>query len=143
MAHEGMVHALREAHRVLKPNGVLLDVRPGLQHRRVGIVRAGRWRALGAMRESLDDDRAANRAVAHVLRSGLFRREGHRRFDLQRRLDTLKDFRTWIDEFVQLADLPSHDWLIERVQDALAKTRGPARIVVRGPLELRVMRKVG
>ena len=138
-----MVHALREAHRVLKPNGVLLDVRPGLQHRRVGIARAGRWRVLATMREPLDDDRAANRAVAHVLRTGLFRREGYLQFDLKRHLDTLEDFRAWIDEFIQLFKLPPHDWLVERVQHALAEKHGQVKIVVRGPLEIRVMKKAG
>ena len=66
-----MVHALREAHRVIKPNGILIDLRPALVHRRVGIERAGRFRQLGRMYESLDDDREANRSVAYVLRAGL------------------------------------------------------------------------
>lgn len=138
-----MVHALHEAHRVLKPDGLLLDLRPGPQHRRVGLAHRGRWHAVGTMREKLDDDRAANAAVATILREGLFRRERQARIDLKRYLDTLKDFRAWIDEFTQLADLPSHDWLIERVESALEGKRGQAKIVVRGPLELRVLRKVG
>jgi len=95
------------------------------------------------MRESFEDDRAANAAVARVLRQGLFRRDRRMKFDLYRYMNTLKDFRAWIDEFVQLADLPSHDWLIERVEHALHEERGPAKIAVRGPLELRVLRKVG
>jgi hypothetical protein len=138
-----MVHALHEAHRVLKPNGLLLDLRPGPKHRRVGIVRGRRWREVGAMREKFDDDRAANAAVAHVLREGLFRRQEKRQVDLRRSMDTLKDFRAWIDEFVQLADLPSHDWLIERVKHALIQERGKAKITVQGPLQMWVMRKLG
>src|SRR4030067_285792 len=138
-----MVHALSEAHRVLKPNGLLLDLRPGPKHRRVGISRRGRWRAVGATRESFEDDRAANAAVARVLRQGLFRRERRMKFDLYRYMNTLEDFRAWIDEFVKLGDLPSHDWLIERVEHALHEERGQAKIAVRGPLEMRVMRRVG
>ncbi|MEX0765818.1 MAG: hypothetical protein WD140_03345, partial [bacterium] len=74
---------------MLKPNGILIDLRPGLVHRRVGIERAGRFRQLGRMYESLDDDRAANRSVASVLRAGLFRAEWHTRFDCRRVMDSL------------------------------------------------------
>lgn len=137
-----MVHALREAHRVLKPNGILIDLRPALVHRRVGIERAGRFRQLGRMYESLDDDRKANRSVALVLRAGLFKAEWRTRFDCRRVMDSLSDFRTFIDEFVAPGtDLPRHDRLIQRVQRALETTESTKRIVVGGPLMMNVLRK--
>lgn len=136
-----MVHALTEAHRVLKPDGLLLDIRPGPQHRRVGILHAGRWRQVAAMRETFDDDRAANAAVARVLRAGLFRREAYAGIDLHRSIDTLKEFRDWLADFVKLAELPPHDWLLEDLEQALARRRGKTKIVVRGPLEFRLLRK--
>ncbi len=46
-----MVHALREAHRVLKPDGLLLDLRPGPVHRRVGIEVYGHYEQLAIMGE--------------------------------------------------------------------------------------------
>src|SRR5258708_34087586 len=73
-----MVHALQEARRVLKPGGILIELRPAPIHRRVWITRGGGDQLLGAMSEVLDDDRAANQAVAEVLRSGLFTREWRR-----------------------------------------------------------------
>ena len=134
-----MVHALREAHRVLKPNGLLFDIRPGLKHRRVGLSRAGSWHVIGTMREKFEDDRAANAAVAQILREGLFWREWQMHLDLKRYLDTLKDLCAWLDEFSKLA---RHDWLVKRVQHALLKELGETKIVVRGPLEISVMRKI-
>ena len=35
-----MVHALTEAHRVLKPSGLLIDMRPAAKHRRAGLGEA-------------------------------------------------------------------------------------------------------
>ena len=134
-----MVHALREAHRVLKPDGLLFDLCPGLEHRRVGLSRAGRWHLVGTMRKNFRDDRAANAAVVLILREGLFRRERQMQLDLKRYLDTLKDLRAWLDEYSKLG---RHDWLVKRVQHALLNESSETKIVVRGPLEISVMRKV-
>ena len=134
-----MVHALHEVHRVLKPDGILVDLRPVAVHRRVGVVCKGSYRELGSMREKFDDDLAANRAVAQILQEGLFKTEWRTQFDCRRVMDTLDEFRTWINEFVQLGKLP--DWLIEEVECALNVSRGKTKIVASGPLVMRVLRK--
>ncbi len=139
-----MVHALQEAHRVLKRQGLLIDVRPGPSHRRVGILNGGRWRLVGVMRESLEDDRAANAAVRVAQDKGVFRREAYRKVDLWRHFDTLADFASFLQEFTRLGkDLPPHDWMVRRLKTALAKMPSAAKIVVRGPLEVRRFRKRG
>ena len=136
-----MVHALHEARRVLKPNGLLVDLRPAAVHRRVGIRHAGRYQRLGTMRERFDDDYAANRAVDQVVRQGLFEAEKPIRFEVRRIMDTLDEFRAWTDEFVSLGKFRSHDWLVQRVEQALHPEHGNTKIVVSGPLDLRVLRK--
>ncbi len=142
MAHEGMVHALHEAHRVLKPDSNLVDLRPAAVHRRVGVESNGEYRYLGSLREKFDDDLAANRAVAQILQEGLFKAEWQTQFDCKRVMDTVDEFRAWIDEFVQLGDLPPHDWLIERVENAFRASKSKTKIVARGPLVMRVLRKL-
>lgn len=137
-----MVHALHEAQRVLKPDGFLVDLRPAAVHRRVGITRKGLYEELAAMREKFDDDRAANRAVTHVLREGLFKAESRTQFDCPRVLDTLDEFQAWMEEFSQVGGLPPHDWLVQRVERVLSSKRGKSKIVIRGPLVMRVLRKV-
>ncbi len=136
-----MVHALHEAHRVLKSNGVLIDLRPALEHRRVGIVADGAWHAIGLMREDFADDRAANRAVRRVLAQGLFFEVSRRTLDLDRIAGTPEDFRGWLEDSVWRGTLSRHDWLIQRVERAWAKAPEGARIVVRGPLTLGVLTK--
>jgi hypothetical protein len=136
-----MVHALYEAHRVLKANGLLLDVRPAAKHRRAGVGDGERWRPVGSMREDFDDDRASDRAVRQVLNDGLFRKESELEIDLDRVMDTLQDFRAWLDDF-STDKLPSHDWLYQKVERTLGREPAGTRITVRGPLKIAALRKM-
>ena len=137
-----MVHALQEARRVLKPGGILIELRPAPIHRRVWITSGGGDQLLGAMSEVLDDDRAANQAVAEVLRSGLFTREWRIQFPCDRVMNNVEDFAKFLETFAALGKkLPSHDILIRRLESAYRSTRGRKRIVVRAPLVLNLLRK--
>jgi len=138
-----MVHALQEAHRVLRPHGLLIDLRPAPAHRRVGLQRGRRWTLIATMKEDLTDDHMANQAVRTAVGRGLFRRGLYDRFDVTRHVGSLSSFRAWLEEFAVLARLPSHAWLLDRVAAALAGGSTRATVVVRGPLELRVLRKRG
>lgn len=135
-----MVHALHEAQRVLKPDGLLVDLRPAAVHRRVGVIQTGGYRLLGVMRETFEDDRAADRAVKQVQREGLFKAEGRTVFTCNRTMDNVDEFQSWLADFVSRTRQSSHDWLLRRVKQALSIT-GKARVVVSGPMVLRVLRK--
>jgi hypothetical protein len=136
-----MVHALREAHRVLRPQGLLIDLRPAAVHRRVGIVMGGEYRFKWFTRERFDDDAAADNAVAAVISDGLLRPEGRTRFPCYRVMDTLEDFRAWMNDNIRKEKLVDHDWLIRRLEKAIAASGGEARIVISAPLILRTLRK--
>ena len=137
-----MVHALHEAHRVLKPGGALVDLRPAPQHRRLGLGEGERWRLIGVMREKFDDDRAADHAVKRVVREGLFRLETRIAFEADRVMDTMQDFRVWLDDFIRLGKtMPSHTWLVQRLERVLKKERAGTKIVVRGLMLMQVMRQ--
>jgi len=135
-----MVYALREAHRVLKPDGLLIDLRPAAMHRRVGVVTKGNgYRLPWVMREMFDDDRAANRAVAQVVRDGWFKAKGRTRFPCYRVMDTLDEFREWLADFIDRGKCPPHDWLLGLVERELQVTTGKTSIVVSAPLDLRLL----
>jgi hypothetical protein len=136
-----MVHALREAWRVLRPGGLLIDLRPAIKHRRLSLVRAGRSQPIGAMREPFDDPRAANSAVGRFRRAARARYLGYRRVDCERVMDGVDDLREWLADFMSRDEtLPAHDWLVDRAAQALQET-GPAKLVMAGPLDLRVLKK--
>src|SRR5215216_2554976 len=94
-----MVHALHEAQRVLQLNGILFDLRPAPVHRRVGIQSDAGVQEIGAMREDLTDDYAANQAVKQVLNEGLFKSEKLTQFNCNRVMDGLKEFQDWLLDF--------------------------------------------
>ena len=125
----------------LGPDGLLMDLRPATVHRRVGVIQADHYRLLGVMHERFDADRAADRAVTQVEREGRLKAEGRTVFACSRTMDSLGEFQEWLADFVKLGKLPSHDWLVRRVERALDVTGGKAKVVVSGPLVLRVLRK--
>ncbi len=137
-----MVHALREAHRVLKPTGILIDLRPAASHRRAGLGSGRNWKLVGVLHESLDDDRAANRAVAAVIGQDLFRPVRRLRFDLDRVMDTPDEFRLWLEDFSRVEKYGDHYWLIKRLERAQSRAKRTRPITVRGLMTLGVLRKV-
>jgi hypothetical protein len=136
-----MVHALRQCHRVLRPEGVLLDLRPAAVHRLVGLETSRRFRRLAVMRERFGEEHAADRAVAKVVRQGLFKVEERRRFPCSRAMDTVREFEDWLEIAIRLSKWPRHDWLVERVAGRLQGRPAGTTIVVRGPMDLCVLRK--
>ena len=136
-----MVHALREAYRVLKPDGLLLDLRPAPVHRRVGVEVDGQYHQIAIMNESLEDDYAANQAVARVTQEGLFKRIARRQFNCDRVM-ALKDFASWLADFSDDRGA-AKEQLIHTVERAFKEIEArQKKIVVRGPLILKVLQKV-
>ncbi len=94
------------------------------------------------MHEVLDDDYAADAAIARMIREGYFRPEKRMRFQLDRVMDTAEDLREFIADFDERHNLPSHASLVDRVEQQLAQLTQPEKIVVRGPLKLGVLNKL-
>ena len=137
-----MVHALREAHRVLAPDGVVIEARPAAVHRRVAVQSATVRRHVGVMRENFHRERQADRAMASAVRAGWFREGAVRSFSCTRTMDTLEDYCTWLGEFYAVTDSPPHEWLVERIERALEKAPEASRIIITAPVTVRLLKKI-
>jgi hypothetical protein len=137
-----MVHALTEAHRVLKPDGILVDLRPAPAHRQIGIGAGRTWQPVAALREQLDDDYAANAAMAAVVEQGLFRPVRRKHFLLDRVMDSVEELREFVAEFDSRRGLPSQMRLVDRLERRYKRQPRPGKVAVRGPMHLGILRKI-
>ena len=95
-----MVHALNEIRRVLRPNGILIDLRPVLDRWPIEVTSAREIRQTGRMLDfplGLADDEAANRAMTEVEEKGWFLREQENFFPFYYSWDSFSELEEWIE----------------------------------------------
>ena len=101
MTHEGMVHALGEIRRVLVKDGILIDLRPLLEHAPIEIVSAS-GTSLAGLVDQIPEDRAsdiaADRAVANAEEHGWFVEEQETFFPFNYYWDSPKEAQEHIEE---------------------------------------------
>jgi hypothetical protein len=100
-----MVDALGEVHRVLAPGGILVDARPDSRvpayaerRRSRGVQRFG---VVNTSRLELANDRASDRAIARVVRDGLFKRKRRGRFWHLVPFSSLAELRKYLSEHLR------------------------------------------
>ena len=110
-----MVDALSEVHRVLAPGGTLVDARPDSRvpayaerrkprgFQRFGLVRTNRL--------EVANDRASDRAIARVVREGLFKRRRRGRFWHLVPFSSLAELRKYLSEHLRFVHRA--EWVID------------------------------
>lgn len=95
-----MVHALDEIRRVLRPDGILVDLRPLTDRWRVEVFSARETHATGRVTDlplGLADDEAANRAMDEAESKRWYLREREEFFPLYYVWDTASEMEEWIE----------------------------------------------
>jgi hypothetical protein len=110
-----MVDALREIHRVLAPRGTLVDARPDSRvpayaerrkpkgFQRFGVVKTSRL--------ELANDLASDRAIARVVRGGLFKRRRRGRFWHLVPFSSLAELRKYLSEHLRFVHRA--EWVVD------------------------------
>jgi hypothetical protein len=96
MEHEGMVHALGEIHRLLKPVGTLIEIHPAVAPRPfVEVWSNGRraFREDDPVFDYEDDLRRAEAAVVSVIDVGAFVLDDRRSFELRTHAASVRELR--------------------------------------------------
>ena len=132
-----MVHALHEAHRVLKIGGRLIDLEPADRDRKVLARPGGVWHVIGKIFVDDPDLRSAGRALAQVVEQGIYRKVSSRAFRIRRYFRTRRDWREYLDGLTVSKPEPG---LVQKI-DATFKSRPDMRIALEFDLILRVLKK--
>ena len=101
MEHESMVHALDEIRRVLKPHGVLIDLRPVESNWSVEVVSSAGWQAAGRLSDlpmAVADDEAAFEAMREVSSKGWYVKKQEKEFAFFYYWDTPSEMKEFMDE---------------------------------------------
>ena len=106
-----MVHALNEIHRVLRPEGLLIDMRPLADQWRVEVASLREIKRTGRVTdlpEQTNGDTASNEAMKEVERHGWFKREQDELFPFIYSWDTPSEMEEFINDdwqdFITLDD---------------------------------------
>src|SRR5215510_3911737 len=120
MPHEGMVHALEEAHRILRPTGYLIEIHPAREVPFILVRTDGKISFAEADPGfDYDDDlEEAERAVTVAVDRGMFVLERTRRFELRTHASSVREL---LDHFAVTGayDPEEKDETLLRFRDAM------------------------
>jgi len=124
-----MVHALREAWRVLRPEGALVDLRPLAREANLELVHDGSA-SLACSRDSwkaLPDDAACERSLDRVIGEGLFALERRLDFECALWWESAEEWLLHSRTHVQRWDPPSQE-LATTVRERMAASATGTRL---------------
>lgn len=96
-----MVHALDEIRRVLKPNGILIDLRPVESNWSVEIVSSAGYQAAGRLSDlpaAVADDEAAFKAMREVESNGWYIKKEEKEFAFFYYWDTPSEMKEFMED---------------------------------------------
>ncbi|RMF76160.1 MAG: hypothetical protein D6737_20770 [Chloroflexi bacterium] len=141
-----MVHALNTLHeiwRVLQPSGHLLDLRPRHSKPTAEIVDAGEIHAAGVLNDRgwIEDDEAADSAIASVTDEGLYERLRSDSFRLAAYWDDPHEMKAYIEERWSNGENAIPPAVFKNALHLYATAGGNARVRVHLKMQIVLYRK--
>jgi hypothetical protein len=142
MEYGGMVHALEEVHRLLKPTGVLLDMHPVAESSPIEIHRGRKIDLVGrlSVRQWCTDFEAADQALAEIAQRGLFALERESVFDSLTYYDSVEEMRADLKQAIgkfardaqsAVEDVPQAEALAARAEEMMQVAARGAELTLR------------
>ncbi len=133
MEHESMVHALDEIRRTLKPNGILIDLRPVESNWSVEVVSSAGWQAAGRLSDlptAVEDDEAAFNAMRAAESNGWYSKKEEKEFAFFYYWDTPSEMKEFMeDEWEDFEKL--EESVYKKTSSMWASANADARVRVR------------
>ncbi len=139
-----MVHALNEIHRVLVPNGTLIDLRPLADRWQIEVASSREIKEAGRVTDltiGLEDDRAANEAMAWAEAQKQFAREQEEFFPLFYYWDSPNEMKEFVDEeWVDFITVDEDTW--KNIRSTWVVANADARLRVRAKMLITRWKKI-
>jgi hypothetical protein len=133
MEHESMVHALDEIRRTLKPNGILIDLRPVSSNWSVEVSSSASYQLAGRLNDmpiGLADDEAAFKAMREVESRRWFIKEKEEEFAFFYYWDTPSEMREFMETEWEDFEKIEED-VFQKTKSLWAIANADARVCVR------------
>ncbi len=128
-----MVHALDEIRRTLKPNGILIDLRPVESNWSVEVVSSAGWQAAGRLSDlptAVEDDEAAFNAMRAAESNGWYSKKEEKEFAFFYYWDTPSEMKEFMeDEWEDFEKL--EESVYKKTSSMWASANADARVRVR------------
>jgi hypothetical protein len=124
MEPEGMVHALEEIHRSLKPSGTLIEIHPAVEPPPFVEVRSGGSVAFSEQDPAFDyadDSRHAETAIATVTERRMFAVCEPRRFELRTHAGSVAEMRDYWTVYDAYSQEEREEALVRRKDEMYAR----------------------
>jgi hypothetical protein len=150
MDHEGMVHALQETRRLLKLDGVLVNILPVPEGYSIEVLHDGRFLFSERKRDTCDEDvLRAEAAIKQVLDRGLFVTVQKDEFDFLTYGSSVSEFRAYWEEQNTYKEEPKakdiherEEHLYAQVEEILDELGEGAEVAIRERVRIARLRPV-
>ena len=133
MEHESMVHALDEIRRTLKPNGILIDLRPVEANWSVEVVSSAGYQVSGRLSDlpaAVADDEAAFNAMRAAESNGWYSKKEEKEFAFFYYWDTPSEMKEFMEDEWEDFEKLEED-VYKKTSSLWASSNADARVRVR------------